>query len=253
MPCLRCSACALCRTANTSLTGIGVSSGNVPSTKWVFHHIPGTRQFSLFSNAINNAKVSVHCTLPAPLTRRRPKRVRTQLPAKSEHECGTLPFTCQISNLCRGFPLVLALRCETRADQLVITGASFTREAADLRQGPEAARNQLAYSGPYLTQVHLADIVIGARPLNSPLEKPLHEEALFFNSTYCFDNGSYNWFGHSPVHTVRAEVTELIAQVAESFGVDDDLAAYVSAKAKLVDKAEKAAWQQLFHDLFTKR
>ncbi|KPI85149.1 hypothetical protein ABL78_5809 [Leptomonas seymouri] len=181
------------------------------------------------------------------------KRIRSPHHSEPSSEKRIFPFTCQLSNLCRGFPLILTLRCEARARQLVVKGAAFTREVVELRQGPEATCNQLTYSGPYLTQTHLADLAIGAQPLSSPLEQTSHEEALFFNSTHCFDNCAHNWYGHNPVHTVRPEMTEAIAQVAASFGVDDDLAAYISEQAHLVEKAEMAAWRQTFYKSFMAR
>ncbi|KPA78098.1 putative mitochondrial hypothetical protein [Leptomonas pyrrhocoris] len=242
------TACRLCSRVGSAVTKLSTSSESGASPRWAFRHILGTRQFALFSDTVNNAKVSAHCTLPAPRAGRKYKRNRSRPQSEATSDKQLLPFTCQLSNLCRGFPLVLTLRCETRAGQLVVNGASFTREAVELRQGPEATRNQLSYSGPYLTQTHLADLVVGVRPLSSPLEQVFHEEALFFNSTYCFDNSAHSWHGHNPVHTVRPEVTEAIAQVAASFGVDDALAAYVSEKARLVEKAEVAAWRQIFHD-----
>lgn len=253
MPTLKNTSCTLCRSAGNLLASFSGATESAASRQWLFRHTPGTRQFALFSEAPNNAKASVHCTLPASrFYHARKKRRNRHLTELSLEGC-SLPFTCQLSNLCRGFPLVLNLYCETRAGQLVLSGAAFTRDAVELRQGPEASRNQLTYCGPHLTQTQLADLVIGALPLSSPLAQGVHEETLFFNSTCCFDNCAHNWYGHNPVHTVRPEVTEAVAQVASCFGVNDTLAAYVLEKALLVAKAERAAWLQAFRDTILKR
>lgn len=244
------------RSAEGSLLKTSTATEGEESSRWIFRHIPGSRQFALFGEAANCSKVTVHCTLPIS-ARRSSRRGRSLDRSRTKSQPSVnkqiIPFTCQLSNICRGFPLVLSLRCETRADQLVLHGAAFTRDSTELRQGPEAFENQLTYGGPHLTQTQLADVVLGLRPLSSPLEQTSHEEALFFTSTSCFDSSAHNWYGHNPVHTVRPEVTDAVAQLASCFGVDDALAAYVAEKARLVEQSEKAAWRQMFNDVILRR
>lgn len=246
----------LCHGARDALSKAPTTSGGGEAQHWTFRHIPGTRQFALFGEAANHSKVSVHCTLPVPVQRRmrrEGRQNRSRMAAKPLDDRRIIPFSCQLNNMCRGFPMVLMLRCETRAGQLVLNGAAFARDATELRQGPEASQNQLTYGGPHLTQTQLADFVLGVLPSSSPLATPTHEEALFFNAAYCFDNSAHNWYGHNPVHTVRPEMTEAIAHLVASFGIDDALAANVADKARLVEQSEKAAWRQMFNDLILKR
>eukprot|EP00796_Vickermania_ingenoplastis_P012446 gene12446-8535_t len=94
------------------------------------------------------------------------------------------------------------------------------------------------YAGPRVTQTSLAKVVLDDAPLarhhrfSDRLYPPA--DASFFTADHEVDGGMRDrdaMFGHSPVHTVNADVAESVGKLLELFGVDDRLAAFVETHA----------------------
>ncbi|KAG5505642.1 hypothetical protein JKF63_04977 [Porcisia hertigi] len=233
-----------------SSTGSCLGNALAPSARAAPHnlkvsHTLGTRQFSLFGEVISHARLLVQCTLSASPSRTFHGERGTAKRCPKVSVPGCIDFECQLSNICRGFPLVLSLRCSTRAGFLIINGASFLPTGALVPEGPEGLHNQLIYHGPHMNQSHLAEHVIGRIPPNSPLDDVAHLEAVFFSAAHCFDGSPKTWFGHTPVHTVKPELADRIAAMVSTFGVDDALAEYMEWMAHAVDKLEREAWLKI--------
>ncbi|KAK7200140.1 hypothetical protein NESM_000064300 [Novymonas esmeraldas] len=234
----------------SSLTSSCTPSARQAPHNLQFDHVLGSRRFSLFGEAVNNSKLLVQCTVPVMRSARQIRRRRVVGNSRAADEDVQVVFECVLSNICRGFPLALTLRCSTRAGLLVINGASFSATRPTLLEGPEIAQNQLSYHGPHMNQSHLADLLVERRPPTSPLDDPAHREATFFSTLDCFDTSPHTWFGHLPVHTVKPELVDRIAALVSEFGVDDDLADYVDWKARAVAALEQDAWARVSKGAF---
>ncbi|CAJ1024792.1 hypothetical protein Q4I30_003637 [Leishmania utingensis] len=241
MSLFRCTVRRLCGSTGPFLVNSVASSSRMPPHNLKLSHVLGTRQFSLFGVSMNHSKLLVQCTLSSPFYKR-DSRSRAVRRRGKVNVLGSIEFECQLSNICRGFPLVLGLSCATRGGLLVINGAIFSPVGTTVLEGPELASSQFTYQGPHMNQSHLAEVAIGRRLHRSPLDDIAHIEAAFFSTTDCFGSSSRTWFGHTPVHTVKPELVDSIAKLVGAFGIDDTLAEYVEWKARAVDKAERDAW-----------
>ncbi|KAG5479323.1 hypothetical protein LSCM1_04579 [Leishmania martiniquensis] len=234
----------LCGNSVPSLIDSSTSSRVAPHNLKV-SHVLGTGRFSLQGEAINHSKLLVQCTLCPPPSQKHRGSGKVVHEGKKGSALGSIEFECELWNICRGFPLVLSLRCSTRAGLLLINGASFTQASLVALEGPECSHRQFTYHGPHMNQSHLAEFVIGRRQTISPLDDIGHSEALFFSAARCFDSSSRTWFGHTPVHTVKPELAGRIAELVSVFGVDDALAEYVEWKAHALEKLERDAWTHI--------
>ncbi|KAG5505998.1 hypothetical protein GH5_05678 [Leishmania sp. Ghana 2012 LV757] len=244
MTLLKCSAHHLCGNSVTSLVD-PLTSSRVAPHNLKPRHVLGTRRFSLYGEAINHSKLLVQCALSWTPSQKRSRRSRVPRKGMKVNALGPIEFECQLSNICRGFPLVLSLCCSTRAGLLIINGASFFPTSSVVLEGPECSHYQFTYHGPHMNQSHLAELVIGRRLTNSPLDDISHSEAVFFSAAHSFDSSSRTWFGHTPVHTIKPELAGRIAELVSAFGVDDELAEYVEWKAHAVEELEREAWMQI--------
>lgn len=104
-----------------------------------------------------------------------------------------------------------------------------------------------------MNQSHLAELVVGHRRPNSPLDDIAHMEAIFFSAVRCFGSSSSTWFGHTPVHTIKPELADRIAELVRAFGVDDALAEYVECKAQTVERLERDAWVHVSNSVLSNR
>ncbi|AYU78467.1 hypothetical protein, conserved [Leishmania donovani] len=242
MPLLRCTAHRLCARTGSCLIDPLASCSRVAPHNLQFTHVLGTRQFSLFGEAINHSKLLVQCTVALERSHKYEGGQNTALRGEKASARGPVEFECQLSNMCRGFSLTLSLCCSTRAGLLLINGARFIPAGATVLEGPECTHSQFIYHGPHMNQSHLAELLVGHRRPNSPLDDIAHIEAVFFSAVRCFGSASSTWFAHTPVHTIKPELADRIAELVRAFGVDDALAEYVECKAHAVERLERDAW-----------
>lgn len=222
-----------------------------PPHGFVFNYQPGSRLFTLCTPSEATPRVVVSCVV-SPKKRgqlrhgqrrgRVPRRVRPQLPFETTNYTR---FSCCISGATQGSSLELEVRCRSLLGQIVIDGITLGEDVVTAAEGPEQCYSQLSYQGPYVSQSHLAELIVNSLPTSSPLWSPRQATSAPFDADLNYASSPFSRFGHAPVHTLNPTLAGKAAKLLEGLGVDDELASFVEETSEKVRREEEDAWTAL--------
>ncbi|ESL10504.1 hypothetical protein TRSC58_01763 [Trypanosoma rangeli SC58] len=215
----------------------------------------GSREFTLYSDNINDASVLVHCVVGSCLLRSLEGGCKKGIAKKKllsktrcQNQSPNVPpveFSALVN--VRGSGITVEASCSCMLGLLSIDGVrlhdGFITESLVPREG--RAVGEMLYQGPWLNQRVLSESVIGVRSNVSALDPWRQEQAFFFDRHVRPWVSRFLRFGHSPVHTVKPDFADVLSRFFECFHVDDDLAYFVEHFAHEVQRKEKDMWSRL--------